>query len=208
MQPGPNGEQVTDFAQDQDTGLLAVAPANSPIDVLSIKYQSQNSPGGPYITATMTVSDLTVLPPNAAWKMYFAANAPELGVIGPSGNQFSRGLSDRGDQFWVDAETNANGAVTFHWGTTVRNSDGSSTDTARGTADSGAVNKLVKQISVRVATSKLNSYLVSVGHSPVGIGSTFCGLRGRASIPDPSGEGATPQDITRGGTEFTITSAP
>ncbi len=208
MQPGPNGEQVTDFAQDQDVGLLAVAPANSPVDIISIKYQSQNSPGGPFITATMTVSDLTALPPNGVWKMYFAANAPELGIIGPAGNRYSGGLSDRGDQFWIDAETSASGAVTFHWGTTVRNSDGSSTDTARGTADSGAVNKLVKQISVRIATSKLNSYLASVGHAPVGIGSTFCGLRGRASVTDPSGEGATPQDITRGGTEFTITSAP
>ncbi len=208
MQPGPHGEQVTDFAQDQDSGLLAVAPANNPVDIISIKYQSQNTAQGPYITATMTLSDLTVSPTNCIWRMYFAANAPETGVIGPVGNQYSKGLSDRGDQFWVDAETSAQGAVTFNWGTTVRNSDGSSTDTKVGTADAGAFNRLVKQISVRISTSKLNTYLNSVGHPTIGVGSIMCGLRGHAYITDPVGENITLQDITRGGTEFSVANTP
>ncbi len=208
MQPGPNGEQVTDFAQDQDSGLLGVAPANNPVDIVSIKYQSQNTNQGPYITAAMTVSDLTTTPSSCVWRMYFAANAPEMGVIGPIGNQFSRGLPDRGDQFWVDAETSAQGAITFNWGTTIRNSDGSSTDTKRGTADAGAFNRLVKQISVRVSAAKLNTYLNSVGHASIGVGSTFCGLKGHAFVTDPAGENIALQDITRGGTEFTITSSP
>src|SRR5207248_2396643 len=92
MQPGPNGEQVTDFAQDQDSGLLATTPSNNPIDIISIKYASQTLAQGPVITATMTVSDLTVPPPNCTWRMFFAANAPETGIIAISGNAYSKGL--------------------------------------------------------------------------------------------------------------------
>jgi hypothetical protein len=203
MQPGPKGEQVTDFAQDQDVGLLGVAPGNSPFDIISIKYQSQISGGVPYITATMTVSDMTSIPANTTWNMYFTANAPELGVIGVAGNQYSKGLSDHGDQFFVQAATNAQGQATFSWGTTVRNFDGSTTDTVQGRADSGAFNRSVKQISVRLSTAKLNGYLQSHQRPTVGVGTTFCGLRGRASLP--SVQGRTPiVDITRGGTELTI----
>ena len=208
MQPGPNGEQVTDYAQDQDSGLLAVAPANSPVDIISIKYQSQITNLIPYVTATMTVSDLTTLPNSTNWRMYFAANAPEAGIVGPPGNQYSAGLPDRGDYFWIDAETSAQGAITFNWGTTVRNSDGSTTDTTRGAADAGAFNNSVRQISVRVSTAKLNVYLTSVNHPAVGVGTTFCGLRGRAQQVNPSGENITLEDFTRAGTEFTITSSP
>ena len=37
-QPGPNGEQVTDFSQDQTVGLLAEPGGTSPYDITSIKY--------------------------------------------------------------------------------------------------------------------------------------------------------------------------
>jgi hypothetical protein len=203
MQPGPNGEQVTDFAQDQDTGLLATTPTSSPIDIISIKYLSQNSGQGPYITATMTVSDLTTLPPNCTWRMYFAANAPETGVVGPAGNQFSKGLSDRGDQFYVEAATNAQSQVSFNWGTAVRNFTGNIVATQQGAADTGAINKLVRQITVRISLAKLNTYLSSVGHPQIGIGSVLCGLRGNAFQTDSLGLAL--EDYTRGGTEFTIT---
>ena len=89
MQPGPNGEQVTDFAQDQDSGLLATTPSNNPIDIISIKYASQTLAQGPVITATMTVSDLTVPPPSCTWRMFFAANAPETGIIAISPSLFA-----------------------------------------------------------------------------------------------------------------------
>ncbi|MDB6147226.1 MAG: hypothetical protein JWO45_890, partial [Spartobacteria bacterium] len=59
MQPGPNGEQVTDYAQDTDSALLAITPSISPVDILAIKYLWQDSNQGPVITATMTVSDLS-----------------------------------------------------------------------------------------------------------------------------------------------------
>lgn len=203
MQPGPNGEQVTDFAQDQDSGLLATTPSNNPVDIISIKYLSQNSGQGPYITATMTVSDLTVLPPNCTWRMYFAANAPEIGIVGPVGNQFSKGLSDRGDQFYIEAATNAQGLASFNWGTAVRNFSGGIDTTQRGAADAGAINKSVRQITVRISLAKLNTYLSSVNHPQIGINSVLCGLRGNAF--QTTSFGLALEDYTRGGTEFTIT---
>jgi hypothetical protein len=205
MQPGPNGEQVTDFVQDQDSGLLATTPSNSPIDIVSVKYQSQNSPQGLYLTATMTVSDLTAVPPDSTWRMYFAANAPELGIVGPPGNQFSRGLSDRGDQFYIEAATNALGAVSFNWGTASRNFSGGINTAQQGAADSGAINKSVRQISVRISVAKLNAYLAAHGRPTIGVGSTLCGLRGNAFQTDSLGLAL--EDYTRGGTEFTFTNS-
>jgi len=208
MQPGPGGEQVTDFAQDQDSGLLAVTPSNSAVDIVSIKYASQNISQGLYVTATMKVSDLTVLPSSATWRMYFSANAPDTGIVGPVGNQFSKGMSDRGDGFYVDMATDAQGNRTYSWGMTQRNTDGSITDTRIGAADSGFVNQLAKTITVRVAVSSLNARLGSLGHPLIAPGSVMCGLRGLAHITDPAGVNLSLEDFTRGGTEFTVTSSP
>jgi hypothetical protein len=202
MQPGPNGEQVTDFAQDQDSGLLATTPSNNPLDIISIKYASQNLSQGPNITGTMAVSDLTVLPPNCTWRIYFAANAPETGIVGIPGNQYSKGLSDRGDQFYIQAATNAAGVASFTWGTAVRNFSGGINTTSRGAADSGAVNSATRQISVSISLSKLNAYLSSVGHTAIGSGATMCGLRGEAFQTNSSGIAL--EDYTRGGTEFAV----
>ncbi|MBV9656762.1 MAG: hypothetical protein JO295_01505 [Verrucomicrobia bacterium] len=215
MQPGPNGEQVTDFAWDTDSGLLATAPAASPLDIISILYQSQDSNQGFYITTTMKVSDLSTLPPSTTWRMYFTANAPEVGdgttagLAGTAGNYFSKGLSDRGDQFWVDCETDASSAATFHWGTTVRNSDGSLTDTTQGTASRGFINKPNNTLSVRMSVNTLNTYLDSVHNGDaskhISFGSVLCGLRGH-SFESQSG-GIALEDLTRGGTEFKIGNA-
>ena len=90
-QPGPNGEQVTDYAMDQDSGLVAVTPTTSPIDILSVLYTSQDSNQGPVITATMTVSNLSTVPPSSTWTMYLTANAPETGLVTIAGNQYSKG---------------------------------------------------------------------------------------------------------------------
>jgi hypothetical protein len=217
MQPGPNGEQVTDFAWDCDSGLLASAPAANPLDIITIKYASQDSNQGFYITATMKVSDLTAMPPNTAWRMYFAANAPEAGdgtsagLAGPPGNQFSRGLSDRGDMFWLDAETDPAGTISFNWGTTVRNTDGGLGDTTRGTAPRGFFNKGAGTISVRIAVNTLNSYLDTIHSNDatkhIQAGTVLCGLRGHAFQIDNSGVtngGITLEDYTRGGTEFKV----
>jgi hypothetical protein len=129
-----------------------------------------------------------------------------MGISGPPGNQFSKGLSDRGDQFYIEAATDAQSKLTFNWGTASRTFSGGISTTQVGTADSGAMNKLVRQISVRIAVSKLNAYLSSVGHPAIGVGTTLCGLRGNAFQTDSFGIAL--EDYTRGGTEFTFTNAP
>ena len=90
MQPGPDGEQVTDFAFDQDSGLLAVGPEPSAVDIISIKYVPSKISGVFNIAATMQVSDLATIPPLTTWRMYFAANAPETGIVNISGNSYSK----------------------------------------------------------------------------------------------------------------------
>ncbi len=202
MQPGPRGEQVTDFAYDQDIGLIGVLPAPSAVDIITIKYLTQDSNNGPIITATMKVSDLTVIPPSATWRMYFTANAPETGLVNISGSSYSKGLSDDGDQFFVQAKTDAAGQRSYTYGTTVREFDGSTTDTvapAPAKADRGFFNQQNQTISVRVAAAKLNT-LLPAGHSPIGFGTVLCGLRGRTF----QGSSLVLEDFTRGGTEFTV----
>ncbi|MBA3961613.1 MAG: exo-alpha-sialidase [Chthoniobacterales bacterium] len=201
MQPGPKGEQITDFAYDQDSGLLLVTPAPSSVDIISIKYLSQDSNQGPIITANMKVSDLTAVPPSGSWKMYFTANAPELGVVNISGNSYSKGLSDDGDQFFVQATTSASGTRSYKYGTTIRNFDGSTTDTVVGNADRGFFNQQNKTITVRISSAKINAILTGAGHPTIGFGSTLCGLRGQTSVVST----VSLEDFTRGGTEFTIT---
>jgi hypothetical protein len=216
-QPGPDGEQVTDDAQDQDSALLVVTPTNSPVDITSIKYQGQELGNGPVIIATMKVSQLSPIPPDSTWQMYFTANAPKAGnIIGPPRSRYSTGLSDRGDQFFVQAVTTSSGAATaFQWGSVVRNFDGSLTDTVQGTADSGDFDRAAGTISVRVSAAKLNAFLDSelaangpdggnpARYSHIVSGTVMCGLRGEAFEENETG-GDVLEDATRGGTEFTI----
>ena len=150
----------------------------------------------------MTVSDLTVPPPNCTWRMYFAANAPETGIVAISGNAYSKGLSDRGDQFYIQGATNAQGVASFTWGTAVRNFSGGITTTSRGAADGGSFNSSARQVSVTVSLSKLNTYLASISHKQIASGAILCGLRGQTFQTDSSGIAL--EDFTRGGTEFTI----
>ena len=200
MQPGPNGEQVTDFAYDQDSGLIAVGPEPSAVDIITIKYSATATRTGITLTGTMKVSDLTVIPPNATWRMYFAVNAPETGLVKISGNSYSKGLSDDGDQFFIQATTDASGTPTYQYGTTVRNYDGSTTDTVVGAADSGSINQTNLTITVNVSAAKLNAILAAAGHKLIARKSVFCGLRGHTFEIDS----IALEDYTRGGTEFTV----
>ncbi len=225
-QPGPNGEQVTDYAQDQSDGLVGGTPSNSPVDIVSVKYQSQDVGAGPVIIATTTVSQLNAvsvsgvsaggIPVDSTWMMFFTANAPEVGnVIGSPGNKYSTGLSDRGDQFFIEAVTGTTGATTYSWGSVVRNFDGSTTDTVQGTADSGAFDRATNTVSVRVSASKLNTFLdtelAANGPDPenparythLASGTVLCGLRGLAFEENTTGGDAI-EDATRGGTEYKI----
>ena len=200
MQPGPAGEQVTDFAYDQDNGLLFVIPEPSAVDIITIQYFTPTINLVPHITATMKVSDLAVIPPQAAWRMYFAANAPETGIVNVSGSKYSKGLSDDGDQFFVQASTDAIGLPSYKYGTTVRNFDGSTSDTIVGDADFGSFDQINRTIKVRVSTTKLNAILTAAGHPTIVTGSTLCGLRGRTFEVSS----LALEDFTRGGTEFKV----
>jgi hypothetical protein len=194
-QPGPNGEQVTDFAQDVSVGLLGVVPTNDPLDILSIKYSCEDTTTGPLLVAAMKVSDL-LTQPLSNWRMSFTANAPNS-TLSPTGD-YTFGLSDRGDQFFVRASTDALGAVSYTFGTAVRNSDGSLTYTTRGAADSGSFDTLTDTITVKVLVSKLNAFVI---HGPaIGNGSVLVGLRGETFTSNVNAK----SDLTRGGTQYTF----
>jgi hypothetical protein len=200
MQPGPAGEQVTDFAYDEDSGLLGVGPEPAAVDIISIKYLAQTVRKVTTVTGTMKVSALSTTPPNTTWRMYFTANAPEVGLVNISGSAYSKGLSDDGDQFFIQASTDANGVPTYQYGTTVREFSGSATDTIIGNADSGSINHTSFTVTVTVSASKLNAILTAAGHPVIARGSVFCGLRGWSFEVSS----AALEDFTRGGTEFSV----
>jgi len=192
--PGPNGEQVMDFLHDVADGLLVVTDTDDPLDILSIKYSCEGSTD-PVIVATMKVSAAPGMIPGENWRMNFTANAPNS-KLSPTGD-YTFGLSDRGDQFFVRASTDPSvGAFTF--GTAVRASDGSITYTTQGNADSGSFDATNKLITVKVAASKLNPF---VTHGPsIGPGSVLVGLRGSTFTSQVNAK----RDIARGGTQYTI----
>jgi hypothetical protein len=127
--------------------------------------------------------------------MNFTANAPNS-KLSPTG-EYTFGVSDRGDQFYVRASTDPT-AAGFTFGTAVRNSDGSITYTPQGNADSGAFDTTNNTITIKVSASKLNPF---VTHGPpIGPGSVLVGLRGSAFTTDGDGK----RDIARGGTQYTV----
>jgi len=201
--PPADGSQVTDFAQDVQVGLLGVLPTNDALDILSVKYSCETTTGGPVLVATMKVSDLTVAPPGANWRMNFAANAPDSRLSATG--DYSFGVADRGDQFFVRAETPATittepfaSANQFTFGTVQRLSDGTLAYTTRGVADSGSFDMLNKTITIKVSASKLNPFVVK--GAPIGLGTVFTGLRGQTFTTGANAK----TDVTRGGTLFTM----
>lgn len=176
--PAPPGAQVSDFSHDAVAGLLATIPTDHPLDILSITYGCEAATDGrKLVTATMRVSDLASIPAAANWRMNLTANAPAL-------------LADRGDQFFVRASTDTV-TPTFTYGTTRRNSDGSLTNTTRGSADAGFFDAANKAITVKVDVAKLNVF----AGTPIGAGTAFIGLRGSTFT---TGVNAI-RDIARGG---------
>jgi hypothetical protein len=122
-----------------------------------------------------------------------------------SPGDYSFGVADRGDQFFVRAQTPLTltqepfvSQNQFTFGTVQRLSDGTLAYTTRGEADSGSFNLLNKTITIKVSASKLNPF-VTKGPA-IGLGSVLTGLRGQTFT---SGQNAK-SDITRGGTLFTI----
>ena len=159
--PAPAGPQVTDFNHDAVAGLLATIPTDHPLDIRSIQYGCEAATDGRrLVTATMRVSDLGSIPAAANWRMNLTANAPAS-------------LADRGDQFFLRASTDTL-TPTFTYGTTQRNSDGSLTNTTRGSADAGFFDATNKLVTVKVDVAKLNVF----ASTPIATGTAFIGLRG------------------------------
>ena len=197
--PGPDGEQVTDFRQDSRGGGPSDIDVDNALDILSIKYGTSEVEGKTIVSATMKVSLLTALPPNALYRMTFAANAPDS-VLSHTGD-YTYGLSDRGDQFFMSVTTTAANVPTYRYGTAVRESNGAITYTNKGIADSGSFDPAAGTITVNVDLAKFNELLTAAGKPVLGPGSPLVGLRGTSS-----GGGIT--DNTRGGTMFTIGNTP
>jgi hypothetical protein len=192
-----DGSQVTDFARDVQVGLVGTVSTDDPLDATAIKYSCETGTGGEaVIVATMKVSNLSTVPPASNWRMSFTANAPHAG-ISPVGD-YSFAVSDKGDQFYVQASTQTDPAGTFTYGTAVRNPDGSLTYTSRGNADCGSFDTTNNTITVKVSVSKLNP-LVTKGPA-IAAGTILAGLRGQTFTSGANGK----RDITRGGTEFTV----
>ena len=89
--------------------------------------------------------------------MNFTANAPNS-KLSPTGD-YTFGLSNRGDQFFVRASTDPSQANQFSFGTAIRSSAGSLAYTTRGAADSGSIDSATNTITVKVAVSKLNPFV-------------------------------------------------
>jgi hypothetical protein len=207
-QPGPNGEQVTDFELDAQNALLTRARAPDTLDLSSVRYATSGTGESLAIAASMKVTDLIVQPAGTTWRAAFAVNCPHS-VLNPDGS-YSFGLSDDGDQFFVEATTNDAGDPTFSYGTTVRDSDGSLTYTVQGAADAGEFNQDTNRISVQVSVAKLNAILSAAGRPLIANGTVVAGLRARTFTVEviPPVEGQAPRqarrDITRGGTQFVV----
>lgn len=196
-QPGVNGEQVTDFANDVVNGLLVRAKAPSPLDIVSARYDTSGTGATLAIAATLKVSDLSTVPPDATWRMPFTANAPHS-VLSATGT-YTYGVSDHGDMFYLEATTSG-GTPAYNYGKAVRGSDGSLTYTRIGAADAGNINQAGNVISVQVSVAKLNAALAS-GRPPIGNGSVITGLRARTNT---SQSGGGQLDQSYGGTQFVV----
>jgi hypothetical protein len=193
-----DGSQVVDPPQDARTSTT-ILQQNEPVDITSVTYSTEGPTNNLVLVGKMKVTDLAVVPPSGLWRMNFAANAPNS-VLSPTG-LFSFGLADRGDQFYMLAETDAAGAQTYRFGSAIRNGDGGMTYTDRGAADSGSFDQATKTITVKVALSKFNPF-IAAGNAPIAGGSVLTGLRGQASIAAAGNAGRS--DSTRGGTQFVI----
>ena len=199
QQPGRNGEQVTDYALDSQSALLARVRVEDPYDITSVRYDTSGSGETLAIAASMRVSDLSAIPPSTTWRASFAVNCPNS-VVSADGT-YSYGISDDGDQFFVLAEATADGGQAFRYGTAVRNSDGTITYTDVGEADAGEFNQDDNHISVQVSVAKLNEILAAAERPLIENGTVVAGLRARSQTTQ-SGNGR--RDLTRGGTQFVV----
>jgi hypothetical protein len=206
--PGLNGEQVTDYAQDLQEGNIPRIHQPDASDVLTTRYDTSGSGANLAIAATMRVSDLSVIPGQTTWQMSFAVNAPH-NVMSPTGT-YSFAASDHADQFYLEADTDVNGNMSYTYGLAQRASDGKLIYTMLGAADAGEFNLNDNAISVQVSVAKLNAVLATAGRPLIGNGTVVAGLRSRSYtievVPPVSGQGSRQgrRDVARGGTQFIV----
>ena len=215
-QPGLNGEQVTDFPLDVQTALLTRARTPDPLDFTSVRYDTSGTGATLAIAATMRVSNLTVVPAGSLWRASFAVNCPNA-VLSADGT-YTYGISDDGDQFFVQAQTTEvglsfidPGVQSFMYGKTKREPDGSLTYSVLGTADAGEFNMNDQTISIQVSVAKLNAVLAAASRPLITNGTVVAGLRAGAATVNVDIDDAPPEatrqgrrDITRGGTQFVV----
>ncbi|MEP7028163.1 MAG: FlgD immunoglobulin-like domain containing protein [Candidatus Eisenbacteria bacterium] len=183
--PNPSPPQVSDFLHDAVTGLLAPIPTDNAFDLLSVGYTSEACESPQRLTVVIKVSSLTAIPSGMNWRASFAANVPG-------------GVSDRGDQFYVMANSDNPAVLAYTYGTAVRVGDGSLAYTSRGTADFGMVDAAQGTITIQVALNKLNPF---VTHGPpIGPGSRLDGLRAATFTDGANGI----RDQTRGGSYYLL----
>jgi hypothetical protein len=135
-------------------------------------------------------------------------NAPH-NVLSPTGT-YSFAASDHADQFYLEADTDVNGNMSYTYGLTQRANDGKLIYTMLGAADAGEFNLNDNAISVQVSVAKLNAVLATAGHPLIGNGTVVAGLRSRSYtvevVPPVSGQASRQgrRDIARGGTQFIV----
>lgn len=192
----PSAPEVRDFRHDARLeGRPAIIPdVDTPADIISIDYGCTAQSGATMIEATILTSGLDTIPPRAFWRANFASN--------PS----KPGLSDRADQWFLQAETDDLGARSFWYGTAQRNTDGSITYTKVGPADFGQFDLVNRSVTMRVDMAKLNALQT---RGAITSTTKFIGLRGSAAaasvvvVVQGVGVAAGNSDSTRGGGSFT-----
>lgn len=182
----PSGPEVGDFLHDAVAGLLVPIATDNPFDILWIDYSCSAGASGDTLIATMKLSGLTTVPPGGIWRVNFTANTPAPG-----------GLSDRGDQFYLQVSSQNPATPAFTFGTSVRGGDGVIVNTSRGSC-LGVMDTTNSVIRFRVTTAQLNPFVTHGG--PILPGSVLYGLRGSAAT---TGANAI-SDNTRGGSYFAM----
>ena len=183
--PDPNLPEVSDFLHDAAASLQPI-PGDSPYDIVSIDYDCRPNLGASQLAVWMKVSTLANVPPNSFWRANFTANAPG-------------GTPDRGDMFYLRADTgtNSNTVPAFTFGTVLRDTSGAFVYTQRGTAD-GVIDGADGLVKMYLPLASLDPW---VTHGPlVRAGSQLVGLMGQTGTLNE----ATARDLTRGGAPYTV----
>lgn len=186
--------EVQDWRHD---ARLAGNPPTQPevdtaADILSVDYACYTGAAGTQVGGTLRTSGLSTLPPNGVWRMNFSTNPT------------TPGLSDRADQWFVQAQTDAAGVPSYWFGTAARNTDGTLTYTRRGPADAGGFDLAARSVFVRVGIDKLNAIAT---RGPIVDGTVAIALRATASAAvgvSGTATAAVVTDATRAGRPLTI----